>query len=201
MAKSSGKALAAGVGIGLATIAATYGISKAAAAAPPTEEVPPEEKEEVPPELRGLPKPKAISLFEGVDYPDPTATGVSLLLANLPEPTPPLLLEAPPPPTLIDETLQEGYKSFIIDLATAHTDQRLGVRDLGVIGDAWSCKRADATFDLRLNDVAEDLIPNVQRGDAMDKFKVNEIYITNVAAPAGSQALIIVTWKPRTRAS
>jgi len=201
LAKNSGKALAAGVGIGLATLAATYGISKASAAAPPPEDLPPEEKEEVPTEVRGLPKPKGISMFEGVDYPDPAAIGVSTLLATLPEPTPPLLLEPPPPPTIIDETLQEGYKSFIIDLATVHTNQKLGVRDLGVIGDAWACKRADASFDLRLNDVAEDLIPNVQRGDAMDKFRITELYVTNAAAAAGSQALIILTWKPRTRAS
>ncbi len=201
MAKNRRKALAAGVGIGLATLAATYGISKAAAAAPPPEAPPPEEEEEVPTELRGLPKPNQVSLFEGVDYPDPTVAGVSRLLETLPEPTPPLPLEAPPPPILIDEVLQEGYKSFIIDLSVVHTDQKLGVRDLGVIGDAWSCKRADASFDLRLNDVAEDLIPNVQRGDAMDKFQIKELYVTNVAAPPGSQALIILTWKPRTRAS
>jgi len=189
------------VGIGLATLVTAYGVSKAAAAAPPPEALPPEEEEEMPTVVRGLPKPKEISLFGEVDYPDPPAAGVSLLLENLPEPTPPLLLEAPPPPTLIDETLQEGYKAFTIDLSVAHTDQKLGIRDLGVIGDAWACKRADASFDLRLNDVAEDLIPNVQRGDEMDKFKINEVYVTNAAAVAGSQALIILTWKPRTRMS
>jgi len=201
LANNRGKALAAGVGAGLATLAATYGISKAAAAAPPPEAPPPEEEEEMPTEVRGLPKPKEISVFEGVDYPDPTAIGVSTLLENLPEPTPPLLLKVPPPPMLIDELLQEGYKAFTIDLSVAHTDQKIGIRDLGVIGDAWSCKRADATFDLRLNDVAEDLIPNVQRGDAMDKFKINELYVTNAAAAPGNQALIILTWKPRTRTS
>ncbi|MBA7657570.1 hypothetical protein ES703_65509 [subsurface metagenome] len=98
-------------------------------------------------------------------------------------------------PELVQEIKDMKYKNFTIDLSVAHTREKINLRTLGIVADTLTIIRADAAFDYIMNEPTNDPTPAVA-GMAEDQFEIEEIYITNAAAVAGSIAIIRVTYNP-----
>jgi len=108
---------------------------------------------------------------------------------------PPLILpRAVIKPTLTQEVKNREYRNFEVDLSTAHTNEELGLRKVGIVADNMTIIRADSPFDYRLNSSTNDSTP-AEKGLEEDQFEIEEIYITN--ASASGKAIIRVTWNPR----
>ncbi len=135
------------------------------------------------------------NLFKEEEYKAPQVTEETLqeIEAELKprEPISPTKLQ----PALVQEIKDMKYKNFTIDLSVAHTRERINLRTLGIVADTMSIIRADAAFDYIMNDPTNDATPAVA-GMQEDQFEIEEIYITNAAAAAGSIAIIRVNYNP-----
>ena len=120
------------------------------------------------------------------------------LAETIPPLKPPLEVTYKPPeekitPVLTQEVKHKNYKNFTIDLSVAHTDEPLGLRDLGIVADTMTIIRADSTFYYKLNSTRNDPTP-AEKGQTEEQFEIEEIYITNSAG--SGQAIIRIAWNP-----
>jgi len=99
-------------------------------------------------------------------------------------------------PILVQEIKNKLYKNFPVDLSVARTDERLGLRDMGIVADAMTIisLTAGASFTYKLNHPSNDSTPGIS-GASETEFEIEELYVTNVAQ-AGAQAIIRVNWNP-----
>ena len=118
---------------------------------------------------------------------------------------PPAPRAIPPPdeisPVLVQELKDMGYKNFTLDMTVARTDRPLGIRDLGIVGNSMTVIRRGApaaiAFNYKINSPENDDTPVVQDGQQETMFEIEELYITNAAAPAGTPTAVIrVTYSP-----
>lgn len=142
-----------------------------------------------------MPKSDEQEIFRKERYPGPGLTEEMLteIVEEL-KPRPPL----PPTvlrPTLVQEIKDQKYKNFTIDLSVAHIRAPLNLRGLGIVGDTMTIIRGDAAFDYILNAPTNDPTPGAAGMDETE-FEIEEIYITNAAAGAGTIAIIRVNYNP-----
>jgi len=109
-------------------------------------------------------------------------------------PIPPMPERITITPTLTQEVKDRGYRNITIDLSTEHTNEPLGIRDLGIIADTMTIIRADSPFTYRINTASNDETP-AEKGLAETEFEIEELYITNEALTG--KAIIRVNWNPR----
>lgn len=107
---------------------------------------------------------------------------------------------SPPPevqPTLVQEIKNKNYKNFPLDLNVSRTDEPLGLRDMGMVGDTMTIVSvtAGASFTYKMNSPTNDSTPG-SAGLSETEFELEEVYITNTPQGVGTQAIIRVNWNP-----
>ena len=96
-------------------------------------------------------------------------------------------------PTLVQEIKNSEYKNIGFDTSVARVNEPLGLRDLGIVADSMTVIAIGGGFSYRINKPTNDLtIASV--GLQETDFEIEELYITNPAAPG--TATIRINWNP-----
>jgi len=109
-------------------------------------------------------------------------------------PPPPEIARVSIKPTLVQEVKDRHYRNIVVDLSTAHTNEALGLRSLGIIADTITIIRADSPFTYRINSASNDETP-AEKGLTETEFEIEELYVTNEAL--SGKAIIRLNWNPR----
>ena len=97
------------------------------------------------------------------------------------------------PVVVTEKRRANRYKVYVVDLSVARNDEPLGLKDDGIVGWSMTIMRADAPFKYKINSKGHDAL-DASVGNLHEDWEIEEIYITNSAATAGSYGVIYVEW-------